>query len=76
MWLKIKAIAAFCGAALAVIAGAFLWGRSTGKAGAKAVQAAAEAKAIQEARVIEDDVQAADGGAIDARLAQWMRDKR
>ncbi len=74
IWSRLYGYLAAIGVALAVIAGAFLYGRSDGKADAKAEQARNNAKAIKKARGVEDEVQGMDGGAIDSALAKWMRD--
>nr|WP_210265375.1 hypothetical protein [Ensifer canadensis] len=62
------------GVAIAIVAGAFFYGRSSGKADAKAEQAKANAKAIKRARGVEDEVQNMGGGDIDRELAKWLRD--
>lgn len=74
LWLKTQGYLAALGVALAVIAGAFLYGRSDGKAEAKAEQARNNAKAIKKARGVEDEVQGMDGADIDSALSKWMRD--
>ncbi|WP_137136602.1 hypothetical protein [Rhizobium sp. FKY42] len=74
MWLRLKAYAVAFGAGLAVLAGAFFYGRAGGKASAKADQQAADAKAVRNARGIEDEVRKADGAAVDDRLSRWLRD--
>lgn len=74
LWSRISGYAAAIGVALAVIAGAFLYGRAGGKADAKAEQAKANAKAIKKARGVEDEVQSMGGGDVDRALAKWLRD--
>jgi hypothetical protein len=76
LWLKFKGYLAMAGVALAVIAGAFLYGRSDGKADAEAEQARNNAKAIKKARGVEDAVQGMDGSSIDSSLAKWLRDRK
>ena len=74
IWSRISGYLAAIGMALAVIAGAFLYGRSDGKAGAEAEQARNNAKAIKKARGVEDEVQDMGSADVDAGLAKWMRD--
>jgi hypothetical protein len=74
LWLKFKGYLATAGVAVAVIAGAFLYGRSGGKADAEAEQARNNAKAIKKARGVEDAVQGMGSADVDAGLAKWMRD--
>lgn len=74
LWSRISGYATAAGVALAVIAGAFLYGRSDGKADAEAEQARNNAKAIKKARGVEDAVQDMGSADIDAGLAKWMRD--
>ena len=76
LWLKAQGYLAALGVALAVIAGAFLYGRSDGKADAEAEQARNNAKAIKKARGVEDAVQGMDGGSVDSALDKWMRDSK
>jgi hypothetical protein len=73
---RLKQWAAMAGVALTVIVGAFVYGRTKGKADAKASQASDALKASRKAREIEDDVRKMDGGDIDSRLSDWMRDGR
>jgi hypothetical protein len=74
IWAKIQGYVAAAGAVLAIIAGAFLYGRSSGKADAKADQAAANAKAAKQARDTENEVQGMDSAGVDAGLSEWLRD--
>lgn len=74
LWLKAQGYLAMAGVALAIIAGAFLYGRSDGKADAEAEQARNNAKAIKKARGVEDEVQGMGSADIDSALAKWMRD--
>lgn len=76
LWSRISSWLAPAGVALAIVAGAFFYGRSNGKADAKAEQAKANAKAIKRARGVENDVQNMGGGDIDRELAKWLRDGR
>lgn len=76
LWSRISSWLAPAGAALAVVAGAFFYGRSNGKADAKAEQAKANAKAIKQARGVEDEVQNMGSSDIDAGLSKWLRDGR
>ncbi len=74
IWLKAQGYLAALGVALAVIAGAFLYGRSDGKADAEAEQARNNAKAIKKARGVEDEVQGMGSADVDSALSKWMRD--
>ncbi len=74
LWSRISSYLAMAGVALAIIAGAFLYGRSDGKADAEAEHARNNAKAIKKARGVEDAVQGMGGADVDSALAKWMRD--
>lgn len=74
IWSRISGYLAAIGVALAVIAGAFLYGRSDGKADAEAERARNNAKAIKKARGVEDEVQGMGSADVDSALAKWMRD--
>ncbi len=74
LWSRISRYLAMAGVALAIIAGAFFYGRSDGKADAEAEQARNNAKAIKKARGVEDEVQGMGSADIDSALAKWMRD--
>lgn len=74
LWLRFQGYLTALGVALAVIAGAFLYGRSDGKADAEAEQARNNAKAIKKARGVEDEVQGMGSADIDSALSKWMRD--
>lgn len=74
LWLKAQSYLAMAGVALAIIAGAFFYGRSDGKADAEAEQARNNAKAIKKARGVEDEVQGMGSAGVDSALAKWMRD--
>lgn len=76
IWSRFTGWLAPVGMALAIVAGAFFYGRSCGKADAKAEQAKANAKAIKKARAVEDDVQNMGGGDVDRSLGKWLRDGR
>lgn len=76
LWSRISSWLAPVGVALAIVAGAFFYGRSNGKADAKAEQAKANAKAIKQARGVEDDVRKMGSGDIDRALGKWLRDGR
>jgi hypothetical protein len=76
IWSRISSWLAPAGVALAIVAGAFFYGRSNGKADAKAEQAKANAKAIKQARGVEDDINKMAGSDIDAGLSKWLRDGR
>lgn len=76
LWSRISSWLAPAGVALAIVAGAFFYGRSSGKADAKAEQAKASAKAIKQARAVEDDVQNMGGSDVDRALGKWLRDGR
>lgn len=71
---KFKAWLATAGAFVIVIAFAFLKGRSEGKAAAQAQQAKANAKSINAAKEVEDDVQGISDDDVRRRLSGWMRD--
>jgi hypothetical protein len=74
LWSRLSGYLAAAGVAFAVIAGAFLYGRSGGKDDAEAEQARNNAKAIKKARGVEDAVQGMGSADVDAGLAKWMRD--
>lgn len=74
LWSRLSGYIAAIGVALAVIAGAFLYGRSDGKADAEAEQARNNAKAIKKARGVEDEVNKMGDADVDAALSKWMRD--
>lgn len=74
LWTKLQGWLAAAGVALAVIAGAFLYGRADGKSDAEAEQAKANAKAIKKARGVEDEVNGMGDADVDRRLSEWMRD--
>lgn len=76
IWSRIASWLAPIGVALAIVAGAFFYGRSSGKADANAEQAKANAKAIKQARGVEDEVQNMGGGDVDRALGKWLRDGR
>lgn len=76
IWSRITGWLAPVGVALAIVAGAFFYGRSSGKADAKAEQAKANAKAIKQARGVEDEVQALGASRVDDALSKWLRDGR
>ncbi len=76
LWSRISSWLAPVGVALAIVAGAFFYGRSSGKADAKAEQAKANAKAIKQARGVEDDINKMAGNDIDRALGKWLRDSR
>lgn len=76
LWAKAKSYLAAIGVALAVIAGAFLYGRADGKDDAEAEQAKNNARARAKARGVEDDVQKMGDSAVSDGLAKWMRDGR
>lgn len=76
IWSRISSWLAPAGSALAIVAGTFFYGRSSGKVDAKAEQAKANAKAIKQARGVEDEVQNMGGGDIDRALGKWLRDGR
>lgn len=76
IWSRITGWLAPVGVALAIVAGAFFYGRSSGKADANAEQAKANAKAIKQARAVEDGIQNMGGSDIDRALGKWLRDGR
>jgi len=76
IWSRISSWLAPAGVALAIVAGAFFYGRSIGKADAKAEQAKANAKAIKQARGVENGIQNMGSSDIDAGLSKWLRNGR
>lgn len=76
IWSRISGYFATIGTALAIIAGAFLYGQRAGRSSAKEEQAAANAKAIKKAGDVEHEVKNLDDAGVDAGLGKWMRDKR
>ena len=76
LWSRISGYLATVGTALAIIAGAFLYGQRAGRSSAKDEQAAANAKAIKKAGDVEHEVKNLDAAGVDAGLGKWMRDKR
>ncbi|KSV79555.1 hypothetical protein N185_00045 [Sinorhizobium sp. GW3] len=76
IWSRIAGWLAPIGMALAIVAGAFFYGRSSGRADANAEQAKANAKAIKKARGIEDGIQNMGGSDVDRSLGKWLRDGR
>ena len=76
IWSRISSWLAPVSVALAIVAGAFFYGRSSGKADAKAEQAKANAKAIKQARGVEDAINEMGGGDVDRALGKWLRDGR
>lgn len=73
---KLKGYLATIGAALAILAGVFLYGQRTGGSAAREAQAAANAKAIKRAGEVENEVKNLDDAGVDDALGKWMRDKR
>jgi hypothetical protein len=73
---KLKGWLASAGVALAIIVGAFLYGRYDGKADAAADQARKNAQSAKKARGVEDEVKKMGASDVDRRLAEWMRDGR
>ena len=76
LWSRISSWLAPVGVALAIVAGAFFYGRSSGKADAKAEQAKANAKAAKQARGVEDDISEMGRNDVDRALGKWLRDGR
>lgn len=76
IWSRITGWLAPVGMALAIVAGAFFYGRSSGKADAKAEQAKANAKAIKQARGVEDEINEMGASRVDDALSKWLRDGR
>ncbi len=77
IWLisKLKSWLAAAGVALAIVAGAFLYGRADGKRSAEAEVERAEASARDRARKVENEVNTLGSGDVQRRLDRWMRDK-
>ncbi len=73
---KLKSWAAWIGAAVVMVAAAFLYGRADGRRDAEAARLKKNAKAAKKARGVEDEINKMDGGAVDGRLRGWMRDGR
>ncbi len=76
LWAKFKGYLAAIGAALAILAGVFLYGQRAGRSAAKDKQAAANAKAIKKAGDVENEIRNLDDAGVDDALGRWMRDKR
>jgi len=76
LWAKFKGYLAAIGAALAILAGVFLYGQRAGRSAAKDEQAAANAKAIKRAGDVENEIRNLDDAGVDDALGKWMRDKR
>lgn len=74
--LKVKGYLAAIGVALAVIAGAFLYGRSDGRADAERVAEKANAAAREQSKEVENEINALGDDGVDARLARWMRNSK
>ncbi|WP_082510463.1 MULTISPECIES: hypothetical protein [unclassified Rhizobium] len=74
LWLKVKGYLAAAGIALAVIAGAFLYGRSDGKADAARAAEKANAAVRKQSKEVENEINALGDDGVDARLARWLRD--
>ncbi|GHC61707.1 hypothetical protein [Limoniibacter endophyticus] len=73
---RIKGWLIAAGAALAIVASAFLYGRSSGQSATAIRRAEDRIKASNEARKIEDETSKLGGGDLDDALGRWMRDKR
>lgn len=73
-WLsnKLKGWAVAIAAAFAILAGAYLKGRSDNATSATGERL----KAVNQARKIEYETSKLGGSDIDAALSRWMRDKR
>ncbi|UTV39237.1 hypothetical protein MYG64_26290 (plasmid) [Ensifer adhaerens] len=76
LWSSISSWLAPACVAPAIVAGVFFYGRSSGKADAKAQQAKANAKAIKQARGMENEISKMGGDDIDRGLSKWLRDGR
>lgn len=76
-WLltKLKGWLAAAGVALAIVAGAFLYGRADGKRSAEAEVERAEADARNRARKVENEIDTLGDSDVQRRLNRWMRDK-
>lgn len=74
LWAKLQGYVAALGVALAVIAGAFLYGRSDGRQDAEAEQAKSNARARTQSKEVENEINGLDDLAVRDRLDGWMRD--
>lgn len=74
IWSKIGGYVLAAGSAVAFVAGIFLYGRSSGKAEQKADAAKRDAKAVKDARGVENEIQGIGDDAVGERLDKWMRD--
>jgi hypothetical protein len=74
LWGRASGWLAAVGVAFAIVAGAFFYGRSDGKSDAEAERAKADAKAVKQAKGVEDEIQNMGGTDVDAALSKWMRD--
>lgn len=76
LWSRVSGWLATAGIALAIVVGAFLYGRAGGKADAEAERAKADAAAAKKARGVEDEIAKMGRDDLDSALAKWMRDGR
>lgn len=70
---KIKEWLALASVALTFVVGAFFYGVTRGKSDATARQVQLNAKSVQKARSVEDDVRKSSEADVDRRLSKWMR---
>ncbi|QWY83585.1 hypothetical protein [Rhizobium phage RHph_X2_26] len=73
---KLKGYLAAAGVILAAIIGATLYGYRNGVQSERNKRVATNAKALDKARRVEHEISGLNGSELDARLAEWMRDKR
>ena len=74
LWTKLSGYLATIGIALALIAGAFFYGRADGKDAARTEQARANAKALKKSKEVEDEINGLNDRSVSDSLARWMRD--
>lgn len=73
MGLDLTIVLAIAGGAVVVVAGAYFYGRAAGGSAERARQAAANAKARDSAREVEDDVASRSADENRERLAKWAK---
>jgi hypothetical protein len=74
LWAKIQGYVAAAGVVLSIVVGAFLYGRSDGKADAAAAQNKANAAARKQSKEAENEINGLDDLAVGDRLDRWLRD--
>ncbi len=74
LWARLSGYVAAAGVILSVLVGAFLYGRSDGKADAAAEVAKNNAKARTQSKEVENEINGLDDRGVSDSLAKWMRD--